>query len=163
MSSLVGLALTPSGGVCEIAFKSDRSLSDAADVPCMSGFDAPASFVACRSTYWPFNSAEALHEAQLRDVQSSFSRFEDLPCLQSYTRNIAWHCIMVQNNCAVLINFVARSYCCNVSGNLPASVSFACVKPIQITAASTLYTYWSSSVVATFIDYTFIFCLCSAV
>lgn len=103
MSSLVGLALTPSGGVCEIAFKSDRSLSDAADVPCMSGFDAPASFVACRSTYWPFNSAEALHEAQLRDVQSSFSRFEDLPCLQSYTRNIAWHCIMVQNNCAVLV------------------------------------------------------------
>lgn len=51
LSSLVGLALTPSGGVCEIAFRSDRSLSDAAEVPCMSVLDASAHLEACRGRY----------------------------------------------------------------------------------------------------------------
>lgn len=114
LSSLVGLALTPSGGVCEIAFKSDRSLSDAADVLCMSISDAHANLAVCRSRYWLFNSARssAGSSARVSRMSSHHSLGLDLPCLDPYT---AWHCIMAQQT---HFSCFAMSYSCIVLGNL---------------------------------------------
>ena len=69
LSSLVGLALTPSGGLCEMALRSDSSRSDAADA-CMSCLSASA-FLLRRQQTWPVPLQEAVTEACVKESWSS--------------------------------------------------------------------------------------------